>query len=85
MDQKRNSDSYPGFKQLVDFVGKEVDQVTDPIYGSAQFNVGFESDVRQTVKHTSSFITNTDAGRRPPSPLCVLCGQSHRLFLLRHF
>lgn len=86
MEVKRSSDKYPDFKNLVDFVCKEADEATDPVYG--KWNVSTKHSESQPKKHFTSLVTSTMsttsfAHSRQQS--CVICREDHRLFWCPQF
>jgi hypothetical protein len=80
MDQKRERDSYPSFRNLVDFVCKEADEATDPVYGQTKFNVKAAAAHTSDAKPKSTSFTTAAYSTGRYMPQCILCGQSHRLF-----
>lgn len=82
LEQKRQTDSYPNFKALVEFVSKETDDATDPVYGVKSFSPKEECDDIDHVEvkpSISSFATKVNPMENKV-PGCVLCGHDHHLF-----
>ncbi len=84
MEIKRAKQCYPGFEELVKFVGREADEATDPVYGKiggkSLDTTKYKSSKSSTVKTSTSFTSNTSQRatkwKRPP---CVLCAEDHNL------
>ena len=84
MEIKRAKQCYPGFEELVKFVGREADEATDPVYGriggKSSDAAKYKSSQSSTVKTSTSFTSNTSQPatkwKRPP---CVLCAEDHNL------
>jgi hypothetical protein len=85
MDMKRDKDEYPSFREFVQFIRKEADDASDPVYGnhSTQRPVNVTHDVKS--RKSSTFVTSSkDNPARKKFP-CVLCGELHRLFYCQSF
>ena len=89
LEFKRDKDVYPSFKNLVNFVNRESEEASDPVYGSTSNVRGAQdtrppSDVRPrtTTSFSSSVRTN---GRSRYLPDCVLCGEKHKLLYCDSF
>jgi hypothetical protein len=90
MDQLRENDKYPDFKSFVEFVIRESEEASDPVYGSFNARPSHNSsrpshDVKQKP---SSFVSSFAANAKPQHrtfPPCVVCSDSHRLFSCEKF
>ena len=84
MEQKRKTDSYPTFSDLVEFVQREAADASDPVYGqdsrssSQQPKMSQESKSKKPTLSCSTVADNKTLSRTTKP--CVLCSESHRLF-----
>ncbi|XP_038071202.1 uncharacterized protein LOC119740069 [Patiria miniata] len=94
LKSKKDSQSYPEFKDLVDFVGKIANEVNDPVYGSMHpKRFDRHKSTSQGVSLNSCVSTQSQSGSSSksgspknvksyakPEPPCVLCTRPHRLW-----
>ena len=81
LEIKRKTDLFPDFEELVKFIDREAQEVTDPVYG--QIVAKSDKDGRQK-KTASTLLTEvTDVQRKKQS--CVLCNEDHKLFYFNKF
>jgi hypothetical protein len=73
MDHKREKDQYPDFAAFVQFVEREAEEATDPVYGGTKSSN--HSDGK--VKNFSSQVNKPKSGGISN---CILCKGEHRLF-----
>ena len=73
LDHSRAKDSYPTFKDFVEFINKMAVDWGDPVYGR-------QKPQSESVCHnfTGDNVSRVNNGR--PVDKCVLCGNSHRLW-----
>ena len=83
MEEKRNNDRYPKFKDLVQFIAKEADEANDPIYGSS---LQSKQHPKSSASCMSSVVSNqtgyADKYRKRP---CVVCKAEHHPFSCQKF
>lgn len=81
---KKEADTYPGFKALVEFVNQAADESSDPVYGQWNVKPTFSAEHKPKSKQTgSTSSTSFSTDSRFPTSYkkpCVLCNQDHRLF-----
>ena len=82
MEEKRSKDRYPGFHDLVLFIGKEAEEANDPVYGQT-----FQP--RSSTKSASclSSVTTANSGCAPKYKKrpCVVCAEDHHPFYCPRF
>ena len=92
MDMRRDKDRYPNFQDFVDFVAREADDASDPVYG--KWNLSSKSGYDPNNSRSSSdpkakkSVTSlsTDIGPTSQKKLsCILCQRDHRLFWCPQF
>ena len=81
MELKEESDRYPNFEELVNFVNKEAREASDPVYG--KLNSKPCNNATNIAKKSSAFTSRTDDSSRVYT--CVLCKGGHRLFYCKEF
>lgn len=93
LEIKRDKNMYPTFADLVEFVKREAEDSTDPVFGSssaiksahAQDSTMSRSSSDIKPKCASAF-TSIKSGSKPKfNPDCVLCGQKHKLLSCEDF
>ena len=67
MDMKRMTGRYPSFKDLVEFVNYEVEEITDPIYGQGKFNTKPQSAKPRNSSNTGGRSSSGDSTRHANS------------------
>lgn len=85
MDKKRDTDMYPNFQELVCFIEREAEEVTDPVYGQHALQQDKSVKATKQTKSTSSFATKVNDIPPKPKQKCVICGCDHKLFLCDEF
>lgn len=77
MDTKRDSDNYPDFKSFTEFVAKEAQNESDPIYGQ----VGIDGEKGTSTNVRTSYASDASGAsvNRRPEPRCYLCSGPHKL------
>ena len=75
MDFKSDKGDYPRFTDFVQFVAKQAEEATDPVYGTWNVSVSAPKSTSMDKK-PKSFAT----GAKPNKVSCVLCREEHRLF-----
>ena len=93
LKSKKSNESYPGFKDLVVFVGDIAREVNDPVYGNMHFKpfdrskgtsqgVSLNSSVSSLPQPGSSSKLNFSKNKSyaKSEPPCVLCNSPHRLW-----
>lgn len=91
LEVKRETESYPGFKDFVEFIYLESEEANDPVYGqssstkSANPTSATKSSFSKSTSSCFSSNVNKPSSYRKSPPPCVACKQEHRLFHCQQF
>ncbi|KAG1683761.1 hypothetical protein GQR58_009764 [Nymphon striatum] len=86
LNHKRDTDTYPDIHDLLSFVKKIAEEVNDPVYGyqetsDRRFGQQSKSQSARSFNSVNNPRERSYSGRNF-HPLCPLCGESHKTFLL---
>jgi len=85
VETKRESSVYPKFKDFVNFISKQADEATDPVYGSWNAHKNPSKPTASDGKKSSTSFTTSTQPSQHKRRSCVLCGEDHRLFWCARF